>query len=151
MAKHRRNLIAFSALPWARALLALAFLCSDHLAAAEEAKHYHIDASSLSEALRLFSEQSGLQTIYDSALLSGKRARPVDGEMTAEEVLRRLLAATDLEWLYANPTTIAVRRKSASAHQHSVDAIRDVPQTRTSDGVAVFSDVTVQRSPGVTL
>jgi len=59
---------------------------------------FDIPAQPLSDALRAFAQASGQQVSFDGAALQGVTARPLNGEYTAEEALRRLLQGTSIDF-----------------------------------------------------
>jgi outer membrane receptor protein involved in Fe transport len=71
--------------------------------------HFRISSQTLADALIRFSEQSGLQIVYDQEQLEGKRAPQVNGAMSAATALDKLLAGSGLRWSYVNPQTVAVQ------------------------------------------
>jgi iron complex outermembrane receptor protein len=79
------------------------------------AADFHIPAGDLADALDRFSEQSGLQIVYERALVEGRQAPTVTGGMTPGEALDRLLKSSLLEWAYVNGLTIVVRAQPSSA------------------------------------
>ena len=95
------------------ALFAICLILSCASRAAElpaAAVRFEIPSGDLAEALDRFSEQSGLQVVYEHLSPSHAVARYVAGMMTPAEALSRLLLGSDLAWHYVNETTIAVSR-----------------------------------------
>lgn len=80
------------------ALLATAWPLSQAAAADAGAgrKTYDLPAASADQALRRFSEQSGIQVIFPSEVVRNVRANAVQGTLTSGEALDRLLAGTGL-------------------------------------------------------
>lgn len=64
----------------------------------------------MTDALDRFSEQSGLQVIYDHSQLADARAEAVSGALTVDTALSRLLADSGLAWEYVNARTVVIRR-----------------------------------------
>ena len=69
---------------------------------------FRIRKQSLADGLDRFSEQSGLQILYDQAQIKDKHAQHLAGTMPVEVALDRLLAGTGLRWTYVNPHTVVV-------------------------------------------
>jgi outer membrane receptor for ferric coprogen and ferric-rhodotorulic acid len=65
-------------------------------AAQSMVRSYNIPAQPLSEALIQFGQQSGLQVTTNSDLVEGKKASPVNGNMSADQALDQLLTGTNL-------------------------------------------------------
>lgn len=60
--------------------------------------HFQIPAQPLASALIAFSQQSGWQVSAESALLTGLSGSSVDGSMSPEKALARLLRGSGLQW-----------------------------------------------------
>ena len=60
--------------------------------------HFQIPAQPLASALIAFSQQSGWQVSAESTLLNGLNSSPVDGPMSAEKALARLLRDSGMQW-----------------------------------------------------
>ncbi len=67
---------------------------------------FAIPPQPLSSALTQFGRQAGLQVAVDSALLEGLQSPRVDGNLTPDEALTRLLADSGLEFRYLDATTV---------------------------------------------
>ena len=74
------------------------------------ARAFNIPAQSLSSALVLFGQQAGRHLTVDSALVRGLSTPGVQGTMTTEEALGRLLAGTSLTFSGSAGGTITVHR-----------------------------------------
>jgi len=67
------------------------------VAFAQEARQsFNIPAGDLAGALQVFSAQTGMQLVFSSDLVAGKRSPGVSGEMSPQDALGRLLAGTGL-------------------------------------------------------
>lgn len=79
------------------AAAAMGAVCYPQMAAAREARQqYDIETVDLAEALKTVSRQSGLEVIFASDAVAGKKARPVHGALTAREAIDHLLSGLDL-------------------------------------------------------
>ena len=76
---------------------------------------FHIAAGDLADALDRFAEESGLQIVYDRALVEGKRAPAITGTMGPTKALDRILQSSTLAWVYINDLTVAVRAPATTA------------------------------------
>lgn len=141
--------IASSATRWVTALVAIATVLLTHGAAAsqEPVTRFDISAGPLADALNRFAEQSGLQTVYDPVLLKGRRAPAVHGQISVADAMERLLSGTDLQWVFANPTTIAVRRVPPTVGEAAGAESPRASQAAPADGIAVLTDVEVRSDP----
>lgn len=71
-----------------------------------ERRTFNIPPQPLANALVLFGQQSGRQVTADGAALRGVTTQGVQGEMTVEEGLRRLIAGTNLTYSGMDGATI---------------------------------------------
>jgi iron complex outermembrane receptor protein len=76
---------------------------------------FSIPAQSLTDALDRFSEQSGLQVIYDHSLIAHASGAAVSGEFPIDTALSRLLADSGLAWDYVNARTVVIRPAAGNA------------------------------------
>lgn len=108
--------------------------------------HFDIVAGKLSDALNHFSEQAGLQVLYDPTWTTDKRAAPIAGDMSVDRALNRLLRGTGLQWRFVNAMTIAIfqptTQPSAATASANVQA-EPAPRAVTHDTVTL-SDIDVQ-------
>src|SRR3569833_542734 len=74
---------------------------------------FHIDGQPLNQALRVFSDQSGLQIVYHTELLPEIATRRVDGIYDAQTALNRLLRGTGLVARQVNTRTFAIAAQEA--------------------------------------
>lgn len=91
------------------------------------AASFDIPAGELADALDRFGEQSGLQVVYEHALLHGKRVLPLTGKMQPSEALDRLLSGSGLSWSIIDGNTVVVERspaREASAGESAEEVAR---------------------------
>lgn len=62
------------------------------------ARQYNIPAQPLGASLIQFGQQSGLEVTASSALVSGKKSGAINGTLTAEQALTRMLTGTGLSY-----------------------------------------------------
>jgi iron complex outermembrane receptor protein len=72
---------------------------------------YNVPPQALSSALILFGQQSGRQITVDASLVQGLSTQGVQGTMTVEEALQRLLTGTGLTYGSIGGTTISLYRQ----------------------------------------
>jgi outer membrane receptor protein involved in Fe transport len=111
---------------------------------------FHIAAGDLADALDRFGEQSGLQIVYDRALVAGKHAPDVTGDMTAGKALDLLLQFSAVEWAYANDMTIVIRARTPPSFAAREDAGRQHGEPEVDAGSsssAASTDVRVIADP----
>src|SRR3569833_2701585 len=80
---------------------------------------FHIDGQPLNQALRVFSDQSGLQIVYHTELLPEIATRRVDGIYDAQTALNRLLRGTGLVARQVNTRTFAIAAQEAQRDEDS--------------------------------
>jgi hypothetical protein len=74
---------------------------------------FHIPAQPLIDALHLYSKQTGVQLMFETASAVGYRSEAVEGEFTPEAALRALLADTDLLIRYSRASAVTLAPASA--------------------------------------
>lgn len=74
---------------------------------------YNIAAGALAQAINGISQQSGVQIVYDIALLNDKRARTLKGRLSLKQALEQALAGSGLTYEFANPSTVVIRKAPA--------------------------------------
>lgn len=73
-------------------------------------RRFDIPNGRLADALNRFGEQSGLQVVYDAALVRDHEAPAISGTMSSESALDRLLRSSGLQWRYLDAITVFVTR-----------------------------------------
>jgi iron complex outermembrane recepter protein len=71
---------------------------------------FDIPAGDLADSLDKFGEQSGLQVVYDFALVAERRTAAIVGVMPPREALDRFFEGSGLKWTFVNDGTVVVRR-----------------------------------------
>ncbi|WP_324699768.1 TonB-dependent receptor domain-containing protein [Novosphingobium sp. RL4] len=79
-------------------------------AAAQSARSYDVAAGSLADALNDFAEQSGVELVYDSALVAGRTSGGIKGRHNPAAALSRLLAGSGLTARRTSANTFTVER-----------------------------------------
>jgi hypothetical protein len=69
---------------------------------------FHIPRLDLIDALQAYSEQTGVQVMYETASAAGFKSAPVEGEFTPEAALQMLLADTDLRIRYSRSSAVTL-------------------------------------------
>ena len=92
--------------------VAFALLCSAP-ALAQERQRFNLAAGDAAQRVQSLAIQSGVQVIAPSADLAGVRTRPVVGEYTPVEALRRMLDGTGLQVSSGSGGALVVTRASA--------------------------------------
>jgi iron complex outermembrane receptor protein len=77
-------------------------------AQAQRTHTFNIPSQPLNRALRLLADQSGVQLAYRTAVASGATAPGVNGTMTTEQALSRLLAGSSLRYSFTNANTATI-------------------------------------------
>lgn len=89
------------------AVAAIVSLGAQSAAAAEPAK-FKIPAQSMQTALTLFAKQSGIQLLFPYDQVAGLHAQSVNGTMTPDVALQRLIAGSGLKITLSNNNVIAL-------------------------------------------
>ncbi len=113
-------------LPSALATLLIAALGATRALAQtpSEDVRFSIPAGSLMDALDAFSEQCGLQVIYDQKVTAGKQSSTVSGAMTPARALDRLLLQSGAAWEFVNGKSVFIHRASDGEQSQSVAGAR---------------------------
>ena len=138
-------------LPNALAMLLIAVLAAARTFAqtAVQDPQFSIPAGNLTDALDVFSEQSGLQIIYDQKVMAGKHAAPVSGAMAPARALDRLLLQSGAVWEFVNSKTVfihsAADRNTPREPGGAAVAVLRAPERDTErvvklDEISVFGD-----------
>ncbi|MEJ0035968.1 MAG: TonB-dependent receptor plug domain-containing protein [Gammaproteobacteria bacterium] len=124
-------------LPNALAMVLVAMLVASRALAQPESPdesrniQFSIPSGTLMDALDAFSEQSGLQIIYDQKVTAGRQAASVNGSMAPARALDRLLMRSGAVWEFVNDRTVFVHRATDSK-----TASRDLADARATLGHA---------------
>lgn len=83
---------------------------------------FHISAGTLAEALHQFIAQSGLQVLYDPALVEGHDTARIDSVSTSRRALDALLLNTGLTYEFTDSSTVVIKRASPAAKPQDTKA-----------------------------
>jgi outer membrane receptor for ferric coprogen and ferric-rhodotorulic acid len=103
-----------------RLILAALILSSAGALQAEDAQPVRVAVSAqpIATAINELSRQSGLHIVIDSRAAEGVISTPVDGTLSAEAALTKLLENTGLEFEYLGENSVAVVKKGRPIAQH---------------------------------
>lgn len=90
---------------------------------ADAVRRFDIAAGPLESSLNLFARQSGLQILYPSALVAGRRSSGVSGDHAPEAALRALLRDTGLTYRRSRPTVFVLVDPAARADADGPEAV----------------------------
>jgi len=95
---------------------ATAVLAAQPSSGADTSTHsFHISAGPLADAFHQFIAQSGLQVLYDPALVEGHAAARIDSVSTSRAVLDALLRNTGLTYEFTDSGTVVIKRALPAA------------------------------------
>ena len=80
--------------------------------AGELRKWFAIPSQSLTAAIQAYSQQSGVQVLYESNLAAGQTSANVEGNLSAKDALRTLLSRTSLVVHYTHENAITLTLQS---------------------------------------
>jgi outer membrane receptor protein involved in Fe transport len=103
---------------------------------------FDIDAPNLADALDRFSEQTGLQVVYDENVIAAGHAVQMQGSMPIERALERMLAGSGLVWTFVSDKVVLVRRR-VEAQQKSQSMSQARRASPRAEGVTTLSLVKV--------
>lgn len=92
---------------------------------ADAVRSYDIPAGPLDRALPVFARQSGLQILYPTALVAGRRSGGVSGEHTGGDALNLLLRETGLVYRQSRPTVFVLVDPTARAKAEAEATVLD--------------------------
>ncbi|MEM9161191.1 MAG: TonB-dependent receptor, partial [Verrucomicrobiota bacterium] len=140
--------------------LACAFLCamgalfasaSPHAAAGEEEATFNIGVQSLNEALIEFGKQTGLSISVDSKTLSGKRSSAVNGSMSLDRAIDKMLEGTGLEHSISGNMLTLREAASGLINLRSARLVGDLASGLTdSDAFSVVEEDVIANQQGST-
>jgi iron complex outermembrane receptor protein len=90
-----------------------------------------IASKPLAQALAEFTSQTGLQLVYVSEVVHGRKSRAVSAGLSVNEALARLLQGTGLRFEYLTPISVGIF--AAEAPAAGPEQPRTVPVTRGDD------------------
>ena len=131
---------------------------------------FSIAAQPLSSALIQFGRQSGVQVVADTALVSGREAAAVSGNLTLRQALEQLLAGSGLAYRFGDDGTVTLVQAVAEQRSGPIQLApilvqgelqtRTLQDTQTSVAVITGDDLdrrsdndfttVVERTPGIT-
>ena len=91
-------------------------------ALAAEPVRFKIPAQSMHSALALFAKQSGVQVLFPYDQVTGLHAQAVNGTMTADAALARLIVGSGLKITLSNNNVIALAMPGKVNRSHNVEA-----------------------------
>lgn len=109
-------------------------------AAAQTARmhSFNILGQPLNRALRTLADQSGVQIAYQTSIATNTHAPAVNGTMTTEDALARLLSSSGLRYSFTGSNTVTIVAASAAP-----------AGSASADGSIVLDTVIVEGSGGV--
>ena len=102
-----------------------------------EKRDFDIEAQPLAKALLEFNEQSGVLVMAPQALVEGKTAPAIEGEITADEALDRILSGSGLKSYASDSGAFTITLASAETtdpHPFQIARLQDTP-TRQIESV----------------
>lgn len=135
-----------SAISWVLLAQVGALSLGTSVAAAEPVK-FEVAASDASNALSAFSQQAGLQILFEHKAVEGRRTQAVVGEYEPTAALQLLLKESGLTFEFVNEKTVAIREPAAD-RQRSL-AIDDAAFQKTSAESAARRTVRVAQASAV--
>ncbi|WP_313333569.1 TonB-dependent receptor [Sphingobium yanoikuyae] len=97
------------------------FAVGSQAASAAEPVQFKIPAQSMQTALTLFAKQSGMQVLFPYDQVSGLAAKTVNGKMTPEAALTRLIAGSGLKVTLSNSNVVALSMGGHSSRNRAVE------------------------------
>jgi iron complex outermembrane recepter protein len=124
---------------FASSALAAALACPGASSAGAPLAVLDIPGGPLPASLQALERQTGLQILYNPAVVAGRRAPAIRGRFSTEAALRRLVDGDGLDVIWSGPRTVGLRARSSMAFrtttaldQPIATAQADAPETRGS-------------------
>jgi iron complex outermembrane receptor protein len=108
---------------------------------------FSIRSQRLADALDRFGEQSGLQVVYEENDLAGRTSRAVEGVMTPQVALDRMLEGSGLRWVFVNDMTILVEARKLTAPRPPSTPSASPHLSPREDAVAMLGVMHVTEDP----
>ncbi|ACE85857.1 TonB-dependent siderophore receptor [Cellvibrio japonicus] len=132
--------------PWARhSCIALAMAASMQVIAQQP---INIPAQPLADALKQLGEKTGLQIIYDAAIIKGLNSQSAQGS-NSQEVLRQLLGNTNIKYTISG-NSVTLHAQNNAAALPSVQII-SAPLGSTTEGSGSYTTGDTNSSTGLAL
>ncbi len=113
-------------------------------AAAEQVRSFAIPAQDLANAIEQFSRQSGRQVLFERDRAIGGRSSAVNGSLSPEQALRRLLRGTGFDFQSVNDKTIVIKPRTVSTSASYAGAPAQAASAQNRSPSASQSDPTMQ-------
>ncbi|MBD9388533.1 TonB-dependent siderophore receptor [Agrobacterium sp. AGB01] len=126
-------------------------------AQAQSTQTFSIPAGSLNQALALFGRQARLQITYNPSVVAGKQTAGLNGQMSAEQAIARLLSNSDLSFSFPNATTVAIASRVSQSSNVAVggstvlDTISVQGQSGTTEGSGSYTTTQMSTATGLPL
>ncbi len=91
-------------------------------------QRFDIPAGDLESALIEFSRHTGIQSLYPSDVVAGRRTQGLQGDYTAEEALQGILAGTGLQAIFSNPRAVTLQLADKQGAISPQDLSEDQPE-----------------------
>ena len=110
-------------------------------------RSYDLPAQSLANALDAFSQQSGLQVVFDRRMTANRKSNPVSGTVTAPEALRRLLAGSGIRARFTSERTVVLQsRGDAAVAAQTLEGVRVLAKASRRSGYDVAGSRTATKT-----
>ena len=100
-------------------------------------QNYYVPASSLTSALNTLAQQAGLTLSFSAQLTEGINSQRLNGQYSAEEALRELLAGSGLGYHFIDANTVTLRAVSAEQAAPTALSPLKVEASRLVSGGAI--------------
>ena len=117
-------------------------------ASLDEAVTIDLRAQPLGDALRELAKQSGLQLLFDPALVEGKQASAITGKIALSTALHQLLRGTNLEAHEQSPGVLTIRQQPSGGANAPANTNEGAASGRKS-GLTVASAVSSREQPPI--
>ncbi len=111
--------------------------------AEDTTRHYQIPAQSLNNALMRFAAESNLELVFTADKVRGMTANSLDGTMTADQALTRLLQGSGMTFRFINAHSVTLEQQPDNFRKTAATPDNPEPQSSSDEG-QIMPKVTVE-------
>lgn len=98
------------------ASIAAILACHSSVAGAKDATHFNLPGQSLGASLSAVGAQSSVNIVFDTALVAGLMAPPLNESLSIDEALARLLKGSGIQYRFLDDRTIVLSTASGAGN-----------------------------------
>ncbi len=107
---------------------------------AAQAASFDLPAQPLADAIRAVGSQTNTNVLFDPPLVADRSARPLKGDLSADQALTKILAGTGIKYEFLNDTTIVLASADPTLRARGEGAGSEAPTSGASNSSTAGSD-----------